>query len=537
MKTLLNTISFRLFLTLLLVMGILLGAYIYFTLKSQEEHLLTSMKINSSRLSDFIKGSTRYGMLLNRREDTHQIINRLGKEPEIEVIRIFNKKGEIMFSSVKEEIGTSVNMTAEACYVCHAAEKPIESVPEKSRARIVTRPDGHRSLGLINPIKNEIDCSTADCHAHPPDITVLGVLDIKMSLDQLDQNIQEAQNQVLAFSIIIIVLINVVSAIFIRQLVHKPVHQLIDGAKAISEKNLNYKISIKSKTEIGELANAFNDMTEKLKSAYDEIKNWSISLENKVDEKTDELKRAHAHLIQIEKMASLGQLSATVAHELNNPLEGIITLTRLQIKRLNKDNLKKEDYENIVKDLNFVAEESLRCGNIVKNLLLFSRQQVDEFKEADLEQIIERSIMLIAHHMQMHNIKLVREYNLTNSSLFCSAAQIQQAMIALMINSIEAMPSGGTLTIRMFDADEDNVSIQINDTGHGIQSEILTHIFEPFFTTKTDGKGVGLGLSVVYGIVNGHKGRITVDSKVGEGSTFNILLPRKNTNVKTNYSG
>lgn len=530
MKTLFNTISFRLFLTLLLVMGGLLGAYIYFTLESQEEHMMTCLKINSSRLSDFIKGSTRYGMLLNRREDTHQIINRLGIEPGIEVIRIFNKKGEIMFSSLKEEIGTSVDMTAEACYVCHAAEKPIESVPEKSRARIVVRPDGHRSLGLINPIKNEVDCSTADCHAHPPDIKVLGVLDIKMSLDQLDQNIKEAQDQVFAFSIIIILLINVVSAIFIRQLVHKPVHQLIDGAKAISEKNLNYKIPITSKTELGELADAFNDMTEKLKNAYDEIKNWSKSLENKVDEKTDELKRAHAHLIQIEKMASLGQLSATVAHELNNPLEGIITLTKLQMKRLDKENLTKEDFENVFKDLSFIAEESLRCGNIVKNLLLFSRQQVEEFKESDLEQIIERSIMLIAHHMQMHDIKLVRNFKLSNPTIFCSAAQIQQATIALMINSIEAMPSGGTITIRMFDTDDDNISIQISDTGHGIQTDIQDKIFEPFFTTKEDGKGVGLGLSVVYGIVNAHNGKITVDSVVGQGTTFNIVLPRENKN-------
>ncbi len=533
MKTLFNTISFRLFLTLLLVMGILLGAYIYFTLESQEDHMLACLKINSSRLSDFIKGSTRYGMLLNRREDTHQIINRLGIEPGIEVIRVFNKKGEIMFSSKKEEIGTSVDMTAEACYVCHAAEKPIESVPEKSRARIVTRPDGHRSLGLINPIKNEVDCSTADCHAHSPEIKVLGVLDIKMSLDQLDLNIEEAQDQVFAFSIIIILLINIVSAIFIRQLVHKPVHQLIDGAKAISEKNLEYKIPISSKTEIGELANAFNEMTDKLKKAYDEIKDWSISLENKVEEKTDELKRAHAHLVQIEKMASLGQLSATVAHELNNPLEGIITLTKLQVKRLNKDNLNKNDYENILKDLNFVVEESLRCGNIVKNLLLFSRQQVEEFKEANLEQIIERSIMLIAHHMQMHDIKLIRDFQLTNPIMFCSAAQIQQATIALMINSIEAMQSGGTLTIKMFNTDADKITIQINDTGHGIQNDIQAQIFEPFFTTKVDGKGVGLGLSVVYGIVNAHKGKITVDSIVGQGTTFNIVLPRKNINLQT----
>jgi two-component system NtrC family sensor kinase len=514
-------------------MGVLFGTYIYFTLQSQEEHMMTSLMINANRISDFIKGSTRYGMLLNRREDTHQIINRLGREPGIEVIRVFNKKGEIMFSNLEEEIGTGVDMTAEACYVCHAAEKPIESVPEKSRTRIVFRPDRHRSLGLINPIKNELDCSTAECHAHPTDITVLGVLDIKMSLDQIDQNIMEAKNQVISFSVLIMLLINFVAAIFIRQLVHKPIHGVIAGAKAISEGNLDYKISTSSHTEIGALANAFNGMTDKLKKAYDEIKDWSISLENKVEEKTDELKRAHAHLFQIEKMASLGQLSATVAHELNNPLEGIITLTKLQIKRLNKENLTKSDYENIMKDLGFVAEESLRCGDIVKNLLLFSRQQVEEFKEADVEPIIERSIMLLAHHMQIHNIQLVRDFKLNNQKIVCSAAQVQQALIALIINSIEAMPSSGTLTIKIFETDNTNISIQISDTGHGIPKAIQSKIFEPFFTTKEDGKGVGLGLSVVYGIVNAHNGKITVDSIVGQGTTFNIVLPRKNNKNKT----
>lgn len=533
MRNLLNTISFRLFVTLLVVMGLLLGAYIYFTLKSQEEHMMTSLMINANRISDFIKGSTRYGMLLNRREDTHQIINRLGLEPGIEVIRVFNKKGEIMFSSLEEQIGTSVDMTAEACYVCHSAQKPIESVPEKSRARIVVRPDGHRSLGLINPIKNEIDCSTPECHAHPVDITILGVLDIKMSLDQIDQNIKEAQDQVITFSVLIILLINIVTAIFIRQLVHKPVNGVIAGAKAISEGNLDYKISTSSSTEIGELATAFNEMTDKLKKAYDEITNWSISLENKVEEKTGELKRAHAHLIQIEKMASLGQLSATVAHELNNPLEGIITLTKLQVKRLSRENLTRDDFENILNDLRFVAEESLRCGNIVKNLLLFSRQQVEEFKEVNLEPIIERSIMLIAHHMQMRDIQLVRDFKLKNPNIICSAAQIQQAIIALMINSIEAMPNGGTLTIKMFDSNADNISIQISDTGHGIQKDIQAQIFDPFFTTKEDVKGVGLGLSVVYGIVNAHNGKITVDSIVGQGTTFKIVLPRGNKNIQT----
>ncbi len=539
MKKLINTLSFRLFITLSLVLILIMGGFIYLTLDSQEKHMMNCILISTNRISDFIKGSTRYGMLLNRREDTHQIINRLGQEKGIEVIRVYNKKGEIMFSSIEDEIGKTVDMTAEACYICHSESKPIESIPEKNRVRIVSRADGHRSLGLINPIRNEYDCSNADCHAHPSDIKVLGVLDIKISLDHLDRNIKEAENQIILFSIILIVLINLVTGVFIHKFVHKPVHMLIDGTNAIASGNLNYKITLDSRTEIGELAKMFNTMTEKLNKAYNEIKEWSINLENKVNEKTDELKRAQAHLFQIEKMASLGQLAATVAHELNNPLEGILTLTKLQIKRLNKNSLTKEEVESILKDLSFIAEETMRSGNIVKNLLLFSRQQPTEFQDADIEQIIEKCIILIQHHLKLNNINLVKNYQIRNKNIMCNAQQLQQAFLALMINSVEAMQNGGELKISILETNPDEIEIQFSDTGQGIPDEIKDKIYEPFFSTKANGKGIGLGLSVVYGIVNNHKGKITLDSKVGQGTTFKITLSRKLNKriVKEEYDG
>lgn len=482
---------------------------------------------SAHRISDFIKGSTRYGMLLNRREDTHHIINRLGMEPGIEVIRVYNKKGEIMFSSLEEEIGRTVDMSAEACYICHSEKIPIESIPEKNRSRVVVRPDGHRSLGLINPIKNEPDCSNADCHAHPPDIKVLGVLDIKMSLDHLDQNIEEAEDQVLMFSIILIIFINLVTAVFIHKFVHKPVRLLIEGANAISSGNLNHKIGLDSKTEIGELAKTFNMMTEKLNKAYNEIKEWSINLELKVNEKTEELKRVQAHLFQVEKMASLGQLAATVAHELNNPLEGILTLTKLQVKRLNKNSLTKEEVEEILKDLNFIAEETMRSGNIVKNLLLFSRTQATEFKEANIEEVIEKCVMLIQHHLKLKNIQLIKDYQLKGKFIHCNAQQLQQAFLALMINSVEAMQHGGELRITLLEGENDTIDVLISDTGVGIPDDIKEKIFEPFFSTKPEGKGIGLGLSVVYGIINNHNGKISLESVVGQGTTFKITLNRK----------
>ena len=527
MNKIANTLFFRLFIILLFVMVLSFGGYAYFTVKMQEKHLMNLVISSANRISDFIKGSTRYGMLLNRREDTHQIILRLGEEPGIEFIRILNKKGGIIYSNVDNEIGTSVDMTAEACYICHSQKKPIESIADASRSRIITRADGHSSLGLISPIRNEADCADADCHAHPGTTKILGVLDVKMSLDRVDSNIREAQDQIIVFSMVMVFLVNLISAIFIRQVVHKPVHKLIAGASAIAGGDLKYKIDVNSRTEIGALANAFDIMTQNLKAAYDEITQWSESLEKKVEEKSMELKRAQAHLIQIEKMASLGQLSATVAHELNNPLEGIMTYAKLQVKRLKKNNLTKEAVDEIIKDMSFMTEETMRCGNIVKNLLIFSKQHPTEFKASNIQDIIERSLLLVAHHMQIQSINLVRHYKLENPIIVCSAPQLQQAFVALFINSIEAISQRGTIIINMSDYNGEKIQIDISDTGQGMSEETKQHIFEPFFTTKSDGKGVGLGLSVVYGIIEHHKGSIDVESEIGNGTTFHIIIPRR----------
>jgi two-component system, NtrC family, sensor kinase len=328
-------------------------------------------------------------------------------------------------------------------------------------------------------------------------------------------------------------LINLVSAIFIRQVVHKPIGKLIAGASAIAGGDLKYKIDVKSKTEIGALANAFNRMTNHLKAAHDEIKDWSESLEKKVEEKSSELKRAQAHLIQIEKMASLGQLSATVAHELNNPLEGIMTYTKLQIKRLQKNNLTKESVDEIIKDMSFMTEETMRCGNIVKNLLIFSKQHPTDFKESNIKDIIERSILLVAHHMQIQNINLVRHYKFDNPLIVCSAPQLQQAFVALFINAIEAISQKGIITVNMSDYDGEKIMVDISDTGQGMSTETKEHIFEPFFTTKSDVKGVGLGLSVVYGIIEYHKGTINVESEIGKGTTFHLIIPRRKAETST----
>ncbi|MCJ7508737.1 MAG: ATP-binding protein, partial [candidate division Zixibacteria bacterium] len=226
----------------------------------------------------------------------------------------------------------------------------------------------------------------------------------------------------------------------------------------------------------------------------------------------------------MEKMASLGKLSATVAHELNNPLSGILTYTRLIQKKLKENKLSAEDLASTQESLSIISEETTRCGNIVKNLLLFSKRQIGEFAVEDLHSILDRCVQLVQHHLQLNNIKLVKEYRSKPAEVMCDKNQIQQAVLAILVNAVEAMPEGGTLTLRT-KSDDESVLIEIHDTGAGISPIDLPHIFEPFYSTKKEGKGVGLGLSVAYGIIERHDGEIDVKTAVGKGSTFIIKLP------------
>jgi two-component system NtrC family sensor kinase len=172
-----------------------------------------------------------------------------------------------------------------------------------------------------------------------------------------------------------------------------------------------------------------------------------------------------------------------------------------------------------------IADETARCGEIVKNLLLFSRKKVGEFKENNIRALVDQSVKLIEHHLKMHNVVLHQTFDDRLSVVVCDSEQILQAFLALEINAVEAMPNEGKLSIEVKKTGENELTIALSDSGIGIRNEDLPHIFEPFFTTKKEGKGTGLGLAVVYGIIERHNGKITVVSEVNKGTTFTITLP------------
>ena len=520
-----NTLSVRLIISLSSILIILLSVYTYFILNRLNNYLTESRYQTSYNISEIIKKSTRYGMLLNRPEDVHSIINTLRSLKGVEEIRIYNKLGTISYSTNPAEINKKVDLTAEACIGCHNSSVPLQSLTNHDRIRVYKNEGNKRVLGLINPIMNEPDCSDAACHAHPKNVNILGVLDVGVSLEGLDAIIQKSTTSVILSSIFLVIVISLFSGFFITTLVSKPVKILREGLEAVGDGNLDYKIRIQSKNELGQVARRFNEMSTNLAEAYQEIKNWSETLNDKVNEKTKELKNIYNQVHQIEKLASLGKLSATVAHELNNPLAGILTFSKLIIKKLQavqKDN----EYESIFEYLELISKESARCGQIVKDLLIFSHSEPEKYSKENLLNIIDSSVTLIRHHLEISGITLIKDYSEEPIEIFCNANKIQQALMSLLINSIEAMSNNkGKITINITN-ENNNVVIRIIDEGSGIDEKALPNIFEPFYSTKEESGGTGLGLAVVYGIVAHHNGKIEVEKTSNLGTTFKMTLPQ-----------
>jgi two-component system NtrC family sensor kinase len=244
-----------------------------------------------------------------------------------------------------------------------------------------------------------------------------------------------------------------------------------------------------------------------------------------VREKTEELKKAQTHIIMTEKMASLGKLSAAVAHEINNPIFGILSYAKLTQRYLDELKNNPELFEQVKENLRFIGEEAKRCGEIVRNLLIFAKKSTGEFKEEHLSELVKVAINLVEHGARMKKVDIVKELDSPDDLIYADANAIIQAFVAFLVNAIEAVAEGGVVKVGIASSDE-SIKVMIADNGRGISEDVLPHIFEPFFTTKENRKSIGMGLSIAYSIVDQHGGKIEVKSRVNEGTTFTVYLPR-----------
>ncbi|UCC72566.1 MAG: cache domain-containing protein [Gemmatimonadota bacterium] len=303
----------------------------------------------------------------------------------------------------------------------------------------------------------------------------------------------------------------------ISRTVSVPIKQLVYASREVARGNLDAQVAVRSNDELAELANAFNQMASALRRMKGDLQEWGRTLEEKVRQRTDELVAMQARVAQSERLASVGMLAAGVAHEINNPLGGILALTALTLEDLPQDDPNRENLEEVV-------GQCERCREIVKGLLEFSRQSETGAERIAINETLEDTLSLIEKQSLFFNIRLLKHLDPELPAVTGDKSQLQQVFINIIMNAVQAMAERGTLTLVTRRAADGFVEVVICDTGCGIAASEIDHIFDPFYSTKGGGEGTGLGLSIAYGIVAKHHGSIAVESEPGKGSTFTIRL-------------
>ena len=492
-------IGTRLILGAGLANALVIGVMAVVIVRQHTAQLVSERTRSANQLGETIKGSLHFDMLENRRDDLYRQIRAIGElqEEGIRKVRLFNKEGRIMFSSDAREIGRALDKRGEACYACHAEGRPLEKLDIRARARLFRAGDGTRVLGIINPVPNEPSCWSASCHAHASTQSVLGVLDVNVSMTEADQEIARSRAVMAALAVLAIVVSSLILWWLNRVLVLRPVKALVDGTLRVAGGDLTTTIPVTAQDELGDLAKAFNAMTQRIAETQ-------------------------RQLAAADKLASVGRLAAGVAHEINNPLTGVLSYASVLKKRLGPDG-------ETGSDLDVIVRETIRCRDIVRQLLDFARPTPPVRSPTDLNEVVRRAVSVVMAQLNLNKVKLSLDLGQNLPPADADANQIQQVAVNLFLNAADAIgQDGGEIRVATRRHEEGGagaaLELSIEDTGRGIPPEDLHHIFEPFFTTKGS-RGTGLGLAVTRGIVESHGGRIGVQSEPGRGTRFIVRLP------------
>jgi len=311
-----------------------------------------------------------------------------------------------------------------------------------------------------------------------------------------------------------------------------PIRELSRASKAVAEGKLDQYVPVRTRDEVGELSESFNTMIDDLRKYREELERWNQTLEERVAERSAQLAEAQAKLIQSTKLAAVGELAAGLAHELNNPLAGIYAFLQVladTIRSRGFKNVSEEEALGFQQNLVYVEREIRRCKSIVGSLLTFARVSEKRFTLLNLNEVVRDTLGFLQSNLRKDSVTVETSIAENLPPVWGDSNELQQVFLNIIVNARKAMPEGGHLFVTTSADEADHtVRASVRDTGEGIKPEILDKIFDPFFTTRKPGEGTGLGLSISYGIVKDHNGEIVVESTVGEGSTFTIVLPAAN---------
>jgi two-component system NtrC family sensor kinase len=525
----------KLILSLTVLIVAISGISGYLNLRTQKKQLVETMILGADQLSRSITGATWHAMLDDDRKAAYSIMKVIADKQGVDRIRMYNRDGRLVFSTDASEQPSVASSSSEVCATCHSKQIIKERPSDDARVRYAVSPSGVETINMVAPIYNEPSCSNASCHAHQASTKVLGVVDVALRLDPVQKQTRAITLQTILWTLFEVGIGAAFVILFSRRFVATPIQQLIAGTKAVSAMELDRPIAITRRSqELDELVDSFNRMRERLKLAVAELNDMQQTLESKVDERTLQLKVAQRKLVQSERLATLGQLAASVAHEINNPVSGVLNLSMLLERLMAHGTYPPGREAEFRKYLSLISTETARVGRIVSDLLAFSRRSKPQRAPADLNKLVRTTMGLAEHKLKLISAEVVLDLQENLPPVECDSSQIQQVILNLVLNGAQAMQpnGGGKLTVRTrLIPQENTVELCVQDTGEGIAPENLSKIFDPFFTTKAEGKGVGLGLAVLYGIVKAHEGEVEVVSQRNQGTTFTVTLPLKSSNI------
>ena len=497
-----------------------------------EQNLNTVIRQNGNNVGSIVEGSLYHSMLENNKNTLQSTLDIINTMSGIDDVNMYDDKDRLVYSSFSSD---STNHSNPDCLSCHGniqsmfprKEKSYRIIDVNSECNMYKNDDIHRHLLIRSPILNEKSCYTSACHFHKESDEVLGSLIIKMPLTDLDNAVKRSSAKFYILAMLTTFLLISALILFTSKEIKNPLNDLIKASIAVANGNKNTRLEMKPNQldDMRMVSQAFNDMLDNLQAATEELQNWSQQLEYKVQKKSEELGAAQNELIHIERIASLGKLSSSVAHEINNPLSGILVYTKLIHKQLSNPEMDAPKRETILKHLKLIENETKRCGEIVKGLLEFSKKDQEDFESKHLHKILNDTYELMTHPIRIANISFHIDLKAKSDLIFCSPNQIKQACVAILVNATEAVHENGEIVISTANPDIDTIRLDITDNGVGIPEDDIPQIFQPFFSTKHDTSGIGLGLAIVHGIIKSHNGRIDVKSELGRGTTISITLP------------
>jgi two-component system NtrC family sensor kinase len=523
-KKLGNRIMATIIVSITLVMSVEIFLDLYFGKKDAIELMETlSMDLAASTYSGI-----RYPMSVGDSSAVEQVLTDIREKMEGVEVFICDTNQLITWSTHRDKIYTNINDTINNSEFLAALSVLFQS-GEAPKESFEADLDGKRHIIIVEPILNEADCF----HCHGSSKRIIGGMIVKTNVERALRTVTAAKNRTIFITILALLAIIGISYAMIEKFISRRVQRLADGVKKVAGGDLDFEIQARSADEIGDLARSFNTMTHELKEAQDEITNWTLTLEDLVEERTAQLQRAQENAIQAEKMASMGRLAAIVAHEINNPLAGIRTYAKLMLKR--SSELFTGDAAKYAQYLETIESESARCGEIVRGLLQFARPTKPKISRHDINSLVQETLRLVQHQVDLLNIDVELDLAPESPEASCDDQKIKQALVALLLNACDAVQNdtGRIIICTRLLAKENKVELVIQDNGIGMDEETRSHMFEPFFTTKTvspekeTSLNSGLGVSVVYEIVKSHHGTIDVESALGKGTTITIGLPQE----------